>query len=121
MYIPCACVCVRVCACVCVCVMYWLYVNQLQFILELSYEFILYYSYETTVYNPTCVTTQNECYMWRMPRIISFFWLVKGKMLKVLSCNLVGVTVSGCVFIVIVSSVPVVFGYQPIYYVCFVS
>ena len=28
--------------------------------------------------------------------------------------NLVGVIVSGCVFIVIVSSVPVVFGYQPL-------
>ena len=28
--------------------------------------------------------------------------------------NLVGVIVSDCVFIIIVSSVPVVFGYQPI-------
>ena len=42
-------------------------------------------------------------------------------MLKVISWSLVGVIVSSCVFIVIVSSVPVVFGYQPIYYVCFVS
>ena len=31
--------------------------------------------------------------------------------------NLVGVVVSGCVFIVIVSSMPVVFGYQPILHV----
>ena len=59
--------------------------------------------------------------MWRMLRIISFFWLGKGKMLKVLSWSLVGVIVSGCVFIVIVSSVPVAFGYQPIYYAYFVS
>ena len=43
--------------------------------------------------------------MWRMPKIISFFWLGKRKMLKVLSWSLVGVIVSSCVFIVIVSSV----------------
>ena len=43
--------------------------------------------------------------MWRVPRIISFFWLGKGKMLKVLSWGLVSVIVSGCVFIVIISSV----------------
>ena len=43
--------------------------------------------------------------MWRMPRIISFFWLGKGKKLKELSWSLIGVIVSGCAFIVIVSSV----------------
>ena len=38
-------------------------------------------------------------------------------MFKVLSWSLVGIIVSGCVFIVIVSSLPVVFGYQPILHV----
>ena len=68
----------------------------------------------------TYVTTQSVSCVWR---IVIFFWLGEGKVLQVLSWSLVGVIVSGCVFIVIVSSLPVVFGYQTILrmYICSVS